>query len=263
MSELSNVSERTDGIEEALKQVCELIESAVTLHRSKTAQPSPMVLATDGVAVANAIAPLLASAKYSVSVIVPSTFDRAQPMLALMGRFAAVAKSGVVVRVLCTPKVLAVPNGILTAARGGPRGFDVRVTDVDLHGAVVVDGRAAFGRSGSERDGRYATVNTDLASVRALDLMFAGAWGSAMPLQEHLRLAERLRSDSMRLILERLSEGHTDDVAAKKIQISLRTYRRHVATIMRDVGASSRFQAGVRAVELGLLSDLGRRELVD
>jgi DNA-binding NarL/FixJ family response regulator len=86
--------------------------------------------------------------------------------------------------------------------------------------------------------------------------MFAGAWGSAMPLDEHQRLAERLRSDSVRMILERLREGHTDDVAARQIRVSLRTYRRHVAAIMRDVGANSRFQAGVRAVELGLLSDV-------
>ncbi|AUA12992.1 helix-turn-helix transcriptional regulator [Streptomyces malaysiensis] len=262
MSELSNSSGRSDGVEETLKQVCELIESAVTLHRSIPPQPSPMVLATDGTAVGQAVGPLLAGAKYSVSVIVPGALERARPMLALMGRFAAAAKSGVTVRLLCTPQVLAVPHGILAAVRGGQLGFEVRITDADLHGTVIVDGKAAFGRSGPERDGRYATVNTDLASVRALYLMFAGAWGSAMPVHEHLRLADRLRSDSMRVILERLREGHTDDVAAKKIQISLRTYRRHVAAIMRDVGASSRFQAGVRAVELGLLSHSGS-ELVD
>ena len=38
------------------------------------------------------------------------------------------------------------------------------------------------------------------------------------------------------------------------MQVSLRTYRRYVAEIMRELGANSRFQAGVRAVELGLLS---------
>jgi DNA-binding NarL/FixJ family response regulator len=37
--------------------------------------------------------------------------------------------------------------------------------------------------------------------------------------------------------------------------VSLRTYRRHVAEIMRELDANSRFQAGARAVELGLLAE--------
>jgi hypothetical protein len=218
-------------------------------------QSPPMVLATDGPAVRQAIGQLLSRARRSISLIVPGTFERAKPILPQLGRFTAVAGTGVTVRVLCTPQVLA-PLGILAAARRGPLGYELRVADVDLQGTVIADGRAAFGRSGGESGGRYATFNYDPASVRALDLMFAGAWGSAMPLDEHQRLADRLRSDSVRMILERLREGHTDDVAARQIRVSLRTYRRHVAAIMRDVGANSRFQAGVRAVELGLLSDV-------
>ncbi len=35
--------------------------------------------------------------------------------------------------------------------------------------------------------------------------------------------------------------------------MSLRTYRRYVAEILRDLDAISRFQAGARAVQLGLL----------
>jgi DNA-binding NarL/FixJ family response regulator len=62
-----------------------------------------------------------------------------------------------------------------------------------------------------------------------------------------------LRSDLARRILEQLRAGRTDDVAAREIDVSLRTYRRHVAEIMRALGANSRFQAGARAVELGLL----------
>jgi DNA-binding NarL/FixJ family response regulator len=42
-------------------------------------------------------------------------------------------------------------------------------------------------------------------------------------------------------------------VAARELNVSLRTYRRHVAEILRELGASSRFQAGARAVELGLM----------
>jgi len=54
-------------------------------------------------------------------------------------------------------------------------------------------------------------------------------------------------------ILTTLAEGHTDDLSAKKMGMSVRTYRRHVANIMVGIGAKSRFQAGAIAVRAGLL----------
>jgi hypothetical protein len=39
----------------------------------------------------------------------------------------------------------------------------------------------------------------------------------------------------------------------------LRTYRRHVATLMDELGAGSRFEAGVKAMALGLVKAGDRR----
>ncbi len=41
-------------------------------------------------------------------------------------------------------------------------------------------------------------------------------------------------------------------MAARELSVSVRTYRRYVAEMMSLLGADSRFQAGVRAAELGL-----------
>ena len=49
-----------------------------------------------------------------------------------------------------------------------------------------------------------------------------------------------------------LTTGLTDEAAARRMGMSLRTYRRRVAELMRLLEAESRFQAGVRAGELGL-----------
>ncbi|MEK8171412.1 hypothetical protein NKH77_24180 [Streptomyces sp. M19] len=163
-------------------------------------------MSSDGPAVRRCVTELLAGAKHTVNIMMPGTYDRAKHFMPLLGRVTAVADSGVTVRMLCAPRVLA-PLGLLAAAHRAPLGYEVRITDVDLQGTVIVDGRASFGRSGPERGGCYATLNTDPASARALDLMFAGAWSGAVPMQEHLRLADRLRSDSVRMILERLREG--------------------------------------------------------
>ncbi|MFF5720285.1 TrmB family transcriptional regulator sugar-binding domain-containing protein [Streptomyces buecherae] len=241
-----------DAVEHALRQVCELIESAVSLHRRRGEQPAAMVVTDDGPAARRTVHQLIAQARHGVSVIVSSRPDQAQSLAPLLDQLSAVANRGVAVRVLCAADALETP-GVATAVRRGLAGHEVRVETGDLQGGVIVDGQTAFVHAGPGQSGRYASVIEDPASVRVLDLMFAAAWRTAMPMAEHLRLADRLRTDSVRKILDRLRAGRTDDVAAREIQVSLRTYRRHVAAIMRDVGANSRFQAGVRAYELGLL----------
>ena len=51
-----------------------------------------------------------------------------------------------------------------------------------------------------------------------------------------------------------LGTGLTDDVAACRLGVSVRTYRRYVADVLQKLGAESRFEAGVRAATLGLLT---------
>jgi DNA-binding NarL/FixJ family response regulator len=49
-----------------------------------------------------------------------------------------------------------------------------------------------------------------------------------------------------------LGEGLTDEAASRRLGVSLRTYRRRVADLLLALEADSRFQAGLRAGELGL-----------
>ena len=52
-------------------------------------------------------------------------------------------------------------------------------------------------------------------------------------------------------ILSGLSAGLTDEAIAGRLGISVRTCRRHVATLFQVLGATSRFQAGVLAAQRG------------
>ncbi|KQX78821.1 hypothetical protein ASD51_18650 [Streptomyces sp. Root55] len=54
------------------------------------------------------------------------------------------------------------------------------------------------------------------------------------------------------MILDALGSGLTDASAARRLGVSLRTYRRRVAELMAVLEAGSRFRAGLRARELGL-----------
>jgi DNA-binding CsgD family transcriptional regulator len=54
-------------------------------------------------------------------------------------------------------------------------------------------------------------------------------------------------------LLALLSSGSTDESAAARLGVSVRTVRRMVADIMNRLGARSRFQAGVKAADRGWL----------
>lgn len=86
--------------------------------------------------------------------------------------------------------------------------------------------------------------------IEAMRMWFEELWGrAAVPALEE---AEPL-VDLRRFLLEQLAEGAHDEQIARKLGISLRTVRRRVAALMTELGADSRFQAGVEAARRGWL----------
>lgn len=61
------------------------------------------------------------------------------------------------------------------------------------------------------------------------------------------------RWDQRRFLLQQLAVGAHDEQIARNLGISLRTVRRRVADLMRELGADTRFQAGVEAARRGWL----------
>ncbi|WP_236076053.1 helix-turn-helix transcriptional regulator [Streptomyces coffeae] len=245
-----------DHVERALLEARDLIESTVIRHRRELAQDSWAGTALEKVPLAEVVDTLVGGAERTVWVVMPGGEEQTDAVCTALARSAEGVHRSVDVRLLCGERT-ASANAIRALARADPR-CEVRVGDAGLSEVLLVDGQLVYLRGGGRTDParggvRQATLVEDPATVRALELMFTGAWGNAMALAEYPRLDGRLCRDSARRILECLRTGHTDEVAAREMQVSLRTYRRHVAEIMRELGANSRFQAGVRAVERGLL----------
>jgi hypothetical protein len=61
--------------------------------------------------------------------------------------------------------------------------------------------------------------------------------------------------DLKRAILRLLAAGAKDEYIARRLSISVRTCRRHIADILEELQANSRFQAGALASSGGLLAD--------
>jgi DNA-binding CsgD family transcriptional regulator len=85
--------------------------------------------------------------------------------------------------------------------------------------------------------------------VEALALLFELMWDRATPVAD--LPGQQRPTDLRRFLLQQLAAGAHDEQIARQLGISLRTVRRRVADLMTDLGADSRFQAGVEAARRG------------
>lgn len=87
---------------------------------------------------------------------------------------------------------------------------------------------------------------------------FEQLWAEAQTLEDALsRQKESVEVDHTRAaILRLMAEGEKDEAISRRLSISVRTCRRQIADYMAQVGATSRFQAGVVAARAGHL-DVG------
>ena len=83
--------------------------------------------------------------------------------------------------------------------------------------------------------------------------MFEGLWEKAMPVPGLDSHRESQGASAQRLLLTQLAGGAKDEQIARALDLSVRTVRRRVADLMDELGANSRFHAGVEAVRRGWL----------
>jgi DNA-binding NarL/FixJ family response regulator len=157
------------------------------------------------------------------------------------------------VRKLMSPLVLADEAQRAHLLRLDAAGSQVRISSAPLpHETIILDRRVAILAGPPSPGGREYTVTTSPALVGGVHSLFMAAWESGLDLGAYLRGEVPELAPEAREILRALGTGRTDEAAAQRLGISLRTYRRRVAELMAALEAGSRFQAGVRAGELGL-----------
>ncbi|HEX7301759.1 helix-turn-helix transcriptional regulator [Lentzea sp.] len=158
-------------------------------------------------------------------------------------------RRGVRYRVLVPDRARTTPGTGLGALASA--GADIRTAPKVPLDAVVVD-RALIVLPAGRRD---AVAAFELASVvtTAVEL-FERVWQVAVPFTATAASAGEV-TDRERELLTLLFEGSTDEAAAARLNISVRTVRRTVSQLMDRLGARSRFQAGAKAADRGWLLD--------
>jgi len=99
-----------------------------------------------------------------------------------------------------------------------------------------------------------AACTDEVAVVASLITIFEQAWATAVPLGADVAAVggEGLTAIE-RELLRFLASGLTDEAAGRKLGTSARTVRRQVAALMERLGATSRFEAGLKAAQRGWL----------
>ena len=156
------------------------------------------------------------------------------------------------VRKLYRPAVLLDPGQAEHVCELERLGARVRITPDELNETIILDRRIAILAGDTSFGERSYSVVTRPEVIQGVLSLFNAAWRRATDVSVYDREFAEVRALAPQ-ILDVLASGCKDETAARKLGLSVRTYRRRVAELMGALGASSRFQAGARARELGLV----------
>jgi len=155
-------------------------------------------------------------------------------------------------RKLYRPGVLLNPSSAQHLRARQDAGAEIRITRDEVNEVILLDRRVAI-LAGDLVDGRRTySVLTEPSVVQGVTSLFEATWRAGTPLAVYDAEHAELGTLAPR-VLELLGSGCKDETAARTLGLGVRTYRRRVAELMDALGADSRFQAGVRARELGLI----------
>ncbi|MFB6894460.1 LuxR family transcriptional regulator [Kitasatospora sp. NPDC056327] len=133
-------------------------------------------------------------------------------------------------------------------------GAQVRTTNHIFDDLVLVGDDVAFvtHRTADEEIPSTIAVYEPMI-IALLHRLYEFAWQSGMDFDAEVVSYGETLPDLSAGIMSLLAQGLKDDVVARRVGIGSRTFRRHIAGIMDNLGVSSRFQAGVVAARAGLI----------
>lgn len=162
----------------------------------------------------------------------------------------ALLERGVRFRAIYAAEVLDHPGWVARLQSMAERGEQSRVLPQVPVKLLIVDGTTAMLplADGPSTPGQArAVVVTDSALTSALQVLFDQLWGQATP----LRLTGSATADPATTLINLLASGMKDEAIARQLGVSGRTLRRRIAQVQEELGATSRFQAGLQAGRRG------------
>ena len=193
---------------------------------------------------------LLATARSEVLLMSTQVVPAPSPLGLARGVHYENLRRGVRYRILVPDGARIAPLAAHQLAKLAQAGATIRtVPDVPSNAVFVDRAIAAF-----PADRGPAVIRLPGVVSTAIEL-FELLWPAAAPLvpSELPNTAALVARE--RKLLSLLSMGYTDEAAADELNISVRTVRRLVSSVMNRLGARSRFMAGIKVAERGWLAE--------
>jgi DNA-binding CsgD family transcriptional regulator/sugar-specific transcriptional regulator TrmB len=163
--------------------------------------------------------------------------------------------NGVQVRSIFSRHLTAIPEDADHLRMKARLGVQVRLSPVVPMNMIIADEQFALLPVDPENAAAGAILARGSAIVRSYLTLFEHCWHSAAPYGEQDRpvVDGDGLTEQQRAALRMLASGMKDEKVARSLGVSLRTVSRMISELMQELGASSRFEAGVRATRLGWL----------
>ncbi|GIF72591.1 helix-turn-helix domain-containing protein [Asanoa siamensis] len=236
------------------------VHALAEIHRSAHRTSPELVIEqlTDRETIAAAVAHLESEAHHQVRVFdtppyyeVPGGAGAARNTQAQIARH---QNDGVAHRVIYSLDAVTWPQklerDILPAVRGGEEARTRRTLPIKLIIRDDQDALIPFDLSRTGLQVAYLVRRSPL--LTALEALFEGEWAQAAPLDAPFGGA-RAPDEETRSLLTMMMAGLTDTAIARVNGWSTRTTYRRLQRLMTELGASSRFQAGILAERRGWL----------
>ncbi|WP_433891566.1 helix-turn-helix transcriptional regulator [Streptomyces sp. CA-111067] len=161
---------------------------------------------------------------------------------------------GVVLRNIYPMSLLQTPKYTRYLHRITELGAQVRLIDHSPHDLLIFDGVAACLTADPSSPGRALVVVRGAALLRNYVAMYEDLWLRGIPIAEMTAApppGEEPESGTAqeRNIVRLLALGLSDDQIARKLGVSRRTVQRGIARLMDRLGATSRFEAGLKLAQ--------------
>ncbi|MFF7337739.1 LuxR C-terminal-related transcriptional regulator [Streptomyces sp. NPDC008163] len=118
---------------------------------------------------------------------------------------------------------------------------------------IIHDGLTALIAADTGDTARGALVVTNPGVLSLLRSLFEQVWQASRPLNALPDRAPGKLTAQQAEVLRQMAQGRTDEAIAASLGVSTRTVRRIATNLLQLVGAQSRLQAGVHAVQRGYL----------
>ncbi|WP_406054065.1 LuxR C-terminal-related transcriptional regulator [Streptomyces sp. NBC_01077] len=163
-------------------------------------------------------------------------------------------RRGISLRTIVSSDMLSDPVSAAYITEVVSLGAQVRIMKDPGDGFLVYDHETAVVPEHPDRFDSRAVLVQQPGLVSGIVSFFEKLWGDAEETVEpHGDTSTGILSETERQVLLLLSRSEKDEAAAREMGISVRTFRRHVADLMLQLGAGSRFQAALLAKNKGWL----------